>query len=108
VRRIPFKQFCHLDLFSGFDIRASDFPWLAERVASEQPFIGYHATVALARAVRSQPPMSVSDLAAVLTNAREFLSERRYKDPNQEGILRNAEADLAARGADDPQSKSAR
>jgi len=26
VRRIPFKQFCHLDLFSGFDIRASDFP----------------------------------------------------------------------------------
>ena len=25
VRRIPFKQFCDLDLFSGFDIRASDF-----------------------------------------------------------------------------------
>lgn len=71
--------------------------WLAERVATEQPFIGYHATVALSRAIRSPLNMPAPTLAAVLQSAREFLSERTYQDPNQDTVLKNAEKELSAR-----------
>jgi hypothetical protein len=70
--------------------------WLAERVATEKPFIAYQATVALLLAVRSAPDESASQMAAVLQRAKEFLLERKYQDPNQASVLRNAESELAA------------
>lgn len=70
--------------------------WLAERVATEKPFIGYQACVALLRTVRMIGKDSAPEIATALGRAKEFLSERRFQDPNQAAVLKNATNELSA------------
>ena len=72
--------------------------WLTERVAVEKPFLGYHATVALAAATRALGPASRTVLAQSVNWSKELLSQRKWQDPNQVSVLSGAEKELAELG----------
>lgn len=70
--------------------------WLAERLdpEQEQPFVAYHASVALLDAVTNLPPEHCPALAAALTKAME-LGERLQGDSARLNVLTRAKQDLA-------------
>jgi hypothetical protein len=69
-------------------------PWLAERVAVEQPFVAYHATVALLNAARNLRASNAREVKKAIDVAWENLSRSAWKDPNQIAVLENAKKEL--------------
>jgi len=70
--------------------------WLAERLdpEQEQPFVAYHAAVALLDAVTNLSPEHCPTLEAALTKAME-LGERLQGDSARLNVLTRAKQDLA-------------
>jgi hypothetical protein len=81
-----------LDMFPN----ARHLDWLAERLdpEQEQPFVAYHASVALLDAVTNLPPEHCPTLEAALTKAME-LGERLQGDSARLNVLTRAKQDLA-------------
>lgn len=65
------------------------FQWLAKRLGAEQPFIGYHAAVALQHAARNVTPGMREELRSAIQDALEFMREAA-DDSDRVAILRNA------------------
>ena len=72
----------------------SYLPWLAERVASEKPFVAYHATVALLNAARNLGASHSNEVQRAIEAAWDNLNRLTWKDPNQVTVLENAEKEL--------------
>jgi hypothetical protein len=70
-------------------------PWLADRVLTEKPFLGYHSTVALLEAARNLRASNPREVHAAITQARQNLETLEWKDPNQRRALLSAEKELA-------------
>jgi transcription initiation factor IIF auxiliary subunit len=68
--------------------------WLADRIATEKPFIGYHAAVALLNAVRSLRSSHRGKVEKAIMRAQAHLNKRDWKDPNQVTVLRRAQQEL--------------
>ena len=68
--------------------------WLADRLAKDRPFIGYHAAVALLIAVRTLHFSHFDILAQAIQDARNALGEQ-YQHTDRGRILKNAEEELA-------------
>jgi hypothetical protein len=68
--------------------------WLAERPARESAFLAYHATQALLQAVRQLGEDQHDALAAAIRDALAAARGRDPVDPNQIGVLENAQRDL--------------
>jgi transcription initiation factor IIF auxiliary subunit len=68
--------------------------WLAERIKTEKPFIGYHASRALLNATRSLGPSYADELQDAIARAQANLNSHDWKDPNQVSVLRQAELAL--------------
>jgi hypothetical protein len=64
--------------------------WLAQRIATEKPFIGYHASMALLNAARSLSPSEREKVRQAISTAEAYLQELDWRDPNQVGVLRLA------------------
>src|SRR5688500_15952766 len=47
---------------------ARHVPWLAERVAKEKPFVGYHAAIALLAAARTLPEGDLPQVGEVVSS----------------------------------------
>jgi hypothetical protein len=73
---------------------SSYLPWLAERVASEKPFMAYHATVALLNAARNLRATHFNEVQRAIEAAWDNLNRLAWKDPNQVTVLQNAEKEL--------------
>ena len=76
----------------------SYLPWLAERLGSEKPFVGYHAALGLLSAARS---LDVEDLPSVQTAvdvARRGIRRKR-SDADRETVLGYTEDELLRRRA---------
>jgi hypothetical protein len=71
-------------------------PWLAERIAAEKPFIGYHAAVALVAAARELPQHQLPDVASAI-DAAEAAAARLPADADRTFTLRNARRELDRR-----------
>ena len=70
--------------------------WLAERVAAEKPFIGYHAVVALLAAARELPDDDLRFVDEALAQA-EAAARRLRTDTDRATLLRHARAELDRR-----------
>ena len=71
------------------------FEWLADRQGNEQPFVGYHAAVAMLAAARSPDPAGPKRLCAALALARRLLREKGLGEgADRETVLRTAEDEL--------------
>jgi hypothetical protein len=70
----------------------SYLPWLAERVGSEKPFVGYQATLALESAARAPDAAGEDAVRNAIKQAQGILSNLQYQDPNQVRVLRAAES----------------
>jgi hypothetical protein len=68
--------------------------WLAERVAAEKPFTGYHAALALLSAARTLDPSALPAVAAAVQQAREA---RVRRDSDRDLTLAYAENELERR-----------
>lgn len=68
--------------------------WLADRLAKDRPFIGYHAAVALLIAVRTLDFSHLSALDQAISNAKTALGTR-FKGTDRGMILEHAEKELA-------------
>jgi len=68
--------------------------WLADRIATEKPFIGYHAAVALLNGVRSLSSSHRGKVEKAIMRAQAHLNKRDWKDPNQVAVLRRAQQEL--------------
>jgi hypothetical protein len=75
--------------------------WIAEQVGHEQPFIGYHAAVALLAGARELPERGLGELEAALTRAETYASRKFRPDADRSLTLRDtwAELDRRRRGA---------
>lgn len=73
-------------------------PWLAERLRSEKPFVGYHAALALLSAARSLDVEDLPNVQAALDVARTGTRGLR-RDTDRETILRYTEDELVRRQA---------
>lgn len=78
------------------DVRYLD--WLAERMSTEKPFVGYHAAVALLAAARELPLDQLDRLDAALTRA-ENEAARLPADADRTLTLRSAREELRRRTA---------
>ena len=72
--------------------------WLAERVAEEKPFIGYHAAVALLVAARTLESSHHAELQAAVQKARKSVGWR-LKDTDRDRVLSDAENELEEKPA---------
>jgi hypothetical protein len=70
--------------------------WLAQRVALEKPFVGYHAALALLSAARSLTVDQLPEVRAAVALAREGTRHLR-PDTDRETMLRHADAELDRR-----------
>ena len=68
--------------------------WLADRVGSEKPFIGFHATLALLAAARRLGKSRHDEVASAVRRAKVTLGNLKYQDPNQVRILDDAQTEL--------------
>lgn len=68
--------------------------WLANRVGTEKPFIGYHASVALLIAARVLGKSHYEEVRDAITMAKTILDGVVFKDPNQVHTLDSAEQEL--------------
>ena len=68
-------------------------PWLADRIAAEKPFIGYHAAVALLSAARAVPDESLDAVDGALTTAVE--SSSRLRADTDRATTTGADATIA-------------
>ncbi len=66
--------------------------WLAERVGTEKPFIGYQATRALESAARNSDAASKDAVLAAVKEGQRILANLQFQDPNQVRTLEAAEA----------------
>jgi hypothetical protein len=73
---------------------SSYLPWLAERVASEKPFMAYNATVALLNAARNLRATHFNEVQRAIEAAWDNLNRLAWKDPHQMTVLQNAEKEL--------------
>lgn len=80
-----------LDMFPN----SEHLDWLAERLdpEREQPFVAYHASVALLDAVTNLPPEHCPKLEAALTKAQQF-AVRLEGDSSRLNVLTRAKQDL--------------
>ena len=80
-----------LDMFPNAD----HLDWLAERLdpEREQPFVAYHASVALLDAVTNLPPEYCSKLKAAIAKAQQF-APRLEGDSSRLNVLTRAQQDL--------------
>lgn len=74
--------------------RADYLKWLAERLAVEQPFIGYHAAVALLVAVRILDQSHRQALQEAIRAAKNSLGDE-LRGTDRWTVLENAERELA-------------
>ena len=86
-----------LDMFPN----SEHLDWLAERLdpEKEQPFVAYHASVALLDAVTNLPPEHCAKLEEALTRAQE-LGARLQGDSARLNVLTRAKQDLKRKCAD--------
>jgi hypothetical protein len=68
--------------------------WLAERLAIERPFLGYHAAVALSTAVRILDSSHRQALQEAIRTAKNGLGDR-VGGSDRWTVLENAERELA-------------
>jgi hypothetical protein len=72
--------------------------WLAERVVVENPFPGYHATLALLRAARAAAGQDRRDDRSALTSAigraKALFSTEKYANPDEVVIIKSLEGEL--------------
>ena len=68
--------------------------WLGKRVATERPFVGYHAAIALLSAARA---LDVSDLPAVSLAAEEARTARLRRDTDRETTLSYVDIEIERR-----------
>jgi Domain of unknown function (DUF4062) len=73
--------------------------WLAHRPATETPFVGYQATMALLQAARVLPETDKPRVAEAVRTAQAGMKTLDWQDPAQVAALRNAEQELARRNA---------
>lgn len=66
--------------------------WLADRLREEQPFLGYHAAVALLTAVRASTPADRDGLEGSLSKAKESL--RALQDTDRAKVIDSAIQEL--------------
>ena len=80
-----------LDMFPDSD----QLEWLAERMdpEQEQPFVSYHAAVALLDAVADLPTENCAKLRLALTKARDF-ARRLKSDSDRVTVLQRAEQEF--------------
>jgi hypothetical protein len=72
--------------------------WLAERLATEKPFIGYHAALALLAAARQLDDDQLPQVESALDLA-QTTSRRLREDTDRQTTLRHASDELARRRA---------
>jgi len=71
------------------------FEWLADRQGNEQPFVGYHAAVAMFAAARSPDSGEPERLCVALARARRLLREQGVgAGTDRDSVLRSAEEEL--------------
>jgi hypothetical protein len=80
-------------------------PWLAQRIAAEKPFIGYHAAVALVTAARELPQHQLPDVASAV-DAAESAAARLPPDADRAITLRNARRELDRRRSASPPART--
>jgi hypothetical protein len=68
--------------------------WLAARPASEKPFPGYQATMALLSAARLLGKSHRANVQAAIKNAQDLVRSLDWKDPNQVKALQDAQRTL--------------
>jgi hypothetical protein len=68
--------------------------WLAERVVVENPFPGYHATLALLRAARTGGQDIRPALALAVGRAKALFSFERWQNPDEVSIVKSLEEEL--------------
>lgn len=72
-------------------------PFLVKTVASDKPFVGYHAVIALRFAVSALDPASYPALADALASAREALDAAQVgRDSDRSKVLADAKKELLA------------
>lgn len=74
----------------------SHLPWLAERLGSEKPFVGYHAALGLLSAARSLDIEDLPKVQAALDEARQG-TRRLRPDTDRETVLRHTDDELKKR-----------
>jgi Domain of unknown function (DUF4062) len=89
----PGQRLAAISILEGIPTPAY-LPWLADRVASETPFVAYHAIVALLNAARNLRSSNSKDVEEAIRRAWEHLNKLPWKDPNQIKVLQNAEHEL--------------
>jgi transcription initiation factor IIF auxiliary subunit len=70
---------------------AAHLNWLADRIATEKPFIGYHASQALLTAARSLSSSNRKEVKEAISSAQAHMQKLDWKDPNQVTVLRRAQ-----------------
>lgn len=68
--------------------------WLAYRIKTEKPFIGYHASCALRMAARTLRSSHANEVQKAIASAQANLNSLNWKDPEQVYVLRQAESAL--------------
>jgi hypothetical protein len=68
--------------------------WLAERVAVENPFPGYHATLALLRAARASGHDVRPAIALAVGRAKVLLSLEKWQNPDEASTINTIEEEL--------------
>jgi Domain of unknown function (DUF4062) len=68
--------------------------WLADRLSTEKPFLGYHSSVALLQAARNLRATNTDDVKNAITRAWQSLRQSEFDDPNQIQILKQAEEEV--------------
>jgi hypothetical protein len=68
--------------------------WLAERVAVEKPFPGYHATLALLRALRAGGHDVRPAIAVAVGRAKALLSLAKWQNPDEVSTIKTIEEEL--------------
>ncbi|MBI1348733.1 hypothetical protein GC163_20870 [bacterium] len=69
------------------------YPWLADRLKVETPFVGYHAAVALLSAVRLSRKQDWDLLRETLSTAETHLSQVSH-DSDRYNLIKGAQAEL--------------
>jgi len=68
--------------------------WLADRINTEKPFIGFHASRALLTAARTLHSSHANEVRNAIARAQANLNSLDWKDPNQVSVLRQAQLAL--------------
>lgn len=74
-------------------------PWLGQRVATERPFVGYRAAMALLAAARNLPPADLPAVAKTLREVKESLTAKGRTGTDRWAIISQAEFEVLERQA---------